>query len=60
MTAIPSTTASAYQVYAQRAASGHLASSAAAALAASAAQTATFMTRRELHATLGKSLDTAA
>ncbi len=60
MTAIPNSSVSSYPVYAQRAASGHLASSAAAALAASATQSPTEMSRRDLHATLGKNLDLAA
>jgi hypothetical protein len=60
MTAIPSTSASSYHVYAQRAMSGQLASSASAALAATAAQMPTEMSRRDLHATLGKTLDAAA
>jgi hypothetical protein len=47
-------------VYAQQAASGHLAASASAAVAASAAQSPAEMNRRDLHATLGKNLDAAA
>jgi hypothetical protein len=57
MTAVPSTT---YYQYARRATTGQLASSAAAVLAASAAQTPTEISRRQLHATLGKTLDSAA
>jgi hypothetical protein len=64
MTAIPSTSASTsastYRVYAQQAASGQLASSASAAVAAAAGQSPTEMNRRDLHATLGKNLDAAA
>ncbi len=69
MTAIPSTngsaysastSASTYRVYAQQAASGHLAASASAAVAASTAPSPTEMNRRDLHATLGKNLDAAA
>ncbi len=60
MTAIASTSVSSYRVYAQQAATGQLASSAAAALAASASQSPTEMNRRDLYATLGKNLDTAA
>jgi len=69
MTAIPSTngsshcastSASNYRVYAQQAASGHLASLASAAVAAATAEVPTEMNRRALHATLGKNLDAAA
>jgi hypothetical protein len=69
MTAIPSTNgssnrastnASTYRVYAQQAASGQLAASASAAVAASTAPSPTEMNRRDLHATLGKNLDAAA
>jgi hypothetical protein len=60
MSAVPSISASSYRVYAQQAASGQLASSASAALAASAVQSPTEINRRDLHATLGKNLDAAA
>jgi hypothetical protein len=60
MTAIPQTSVSSYHVYAQQAASGQLAASAAAALAASATPSPTEMSRRDLYATLGKNLDAAA
>ena len=60
MSGNPSTPAATYHAYAQRAARGQLASSAAAALAAAVARTPTEMSRRALHATLGKALDAAA
>jgi hypothetical protein len=59
MTSIPSANSS-YYAYARRATGGQLASAAAAALAASATQGPTEISRRDLYATLGKSLDAAA
>jgi hypothetical protein len=60
MTAIHSSSAPSYRMYAKQSAVGHLASSAAAAVAAEVAQSPTEMNRRDLHATLGKNLDAAA
>ncbi len=60
MTTIPGTGAPSYRLYAQQAASGQLASSASAALAASAVHRPTEINRHDLHATLGKKLDAVA